>query len=73
MKKGVLFGLAAVAFGVVVYSLNKKGKLTIHTYLKSHSLFSEWLFCLYIFDAILIIARNNLSLQTYFIAHEEHS
>ena len=29
MKKGVLFGLAAVAFGVVVYSLNKKGKLTI--------------------------------------------
>jgi hypothetical protein len=29
MKKGVLFGLAAVAFGVVVYSLNKKGKLSI--------------------------------------------
>jgi hypothetical protein len=29
MKKGVLFGLAAVAVGVVVYSLNKKGKLTI--------------------------------------------
>ena len=29
MKKGVLFGLAAVAVGVVVYSLNKKGKLII--------------------------------------------
>ena len=29
MKKGVLFGLAAVAVGVVVYSLNKKGKLTL--------------------------------------------
>ncbi|CAH0997035.1 hypothetical protein EMA8858_03172 [Emticicia aquatica] len=28
MKKGVLFGLAAVALGVVVYSLNKKGKLS---------------------------------------------
>jgi hypothetical protein len=26
MKKGVLFGLAAVAVGVVVYSLNKKDK-----------------------------------------------
>jgi hypothetical protein len=29
MKKGVLFGLAAVVVGVVVYSLNKKGKLII--------------------------------------------
>jgi hypothetical protein len=29
MKKGVLFGLAAVAVGVVVYSLSKKGKITI--------------------------------------------
>ena len=29
MKKGILVGLAAVAVGVVVYSLNKKGKLTI--------------------------------------------
>jgi hypothetical protein len=28
MKKGVLFGLAAVAVGVVVYSLNKKDKPT---------------------------------------------
>jgi hypothetical protein len=26
MKKGVLFGLAAVAVGVVVYSLSKKEK-----------------------------------------------
>jgi hypothetical protein len=29
MKKGVLFGLAAVAVGAIVYSLNKKGKLTL--------------------------------------------
>ena len=28
MKKGVLVGLAAVAVGVVVYSLNKKEKTT---------------------------------------------
>jgi hypothetical protein len=29
MKKGVLVGLAAVAVGVVVYSLNKKEKPTL--------------------------------------------
>jgi hypothetical protein len=29
MKKGVLFGLAAVAVGVVVYTLNKQGKISI--------------------------------------------
>ncbi len=29
MKKGVLFGIAAVAVGVVVYSLTKKTKPTL--------------------------------------------
>ncbi len=32
MKKGVLFGLAAVAVGVVVYSLTKKTKPTLPYY-----------------------------------------
>lgn len=32
MKKGVLFGLAAVAVGVVVYSLAKKAKPTLPYY-----------------------------------------
>ena len=32
MKKGVLFGLAAVAVGVVVFSLTKKTKPTLPYY-----------------------------------------